>query len=260
MRALGAMEAVLGATALEDRVEEFARAQAIETKVESAFFWQPWRAPLLDDESRVRLAQAHAAGRGMLLSSCHLRLNFLLGWAVRKMGIELYTVFGDWFFEPPSPDLGGRRVERWRRGTASHPVPGRGSFEILRRLLEGGATVLVIYDMPGARRTRFLGKPADLADGTARLGVLTQAAVLPIRTRRAGHRVWVDVAAPIEHRHMDDPAALHEQLARVHERWILENPAAMHDPREFGWEDGATARAWRRPQQESKAPAEIEPV
>ncbi len=228
-------------------MEELARAQLIENHVESALFWQPWRAPLLDDQSLLRLAQAREAGRGILISSCHLRHSFLLGWAVRSMGVEPHAVFGDWFFKAPGTDLDGRRVERWRRGSASHPVQGRGSFETLTRLLDGGAAVILMYDMPGARETPFLGKPAELADGTARLGVLTQATVLPMHVRRVGHRVVADVGAPIEQRHMDDPAAVHERLAGVHERWILENAAAMQDPRDFGWADGATAGAWRRP-------------
>ncbi|MGO9788845.1 MAG: hypothetical protein ACLP8S_04735 [Solirubrobacteraceae bacterium] len=246
-RALAAMQAVLGATALEARVEEFARAQLVENHVQSALFWQPWRAPLLEDESRLQLAQARESGRGIILSSCHLHNSFLMGWAVRNMGIELYAAFGDWFFQAPGPDLAGRRLERWRRGTASLPIRGRGSFETLSGLLDSGAAVLLMYDMPGSRPTRYLGKPAELADGTARLGVLTQATVLPMHVRRVGHRVVADVGAPVGQRHMDEPAALHEQLARIHERWILQNAAAMQGPRDFGWEDGATAGAWRRP-------------
>jgi lauroyl/myristoyl acyltransferase len=257
--AIDAMAVILGATALEARVEEFARDQVIERKAGAALFWQQWRAPLLDQESRARLLRAHAGGQGILLSSCHLRLNFLAGLALRELGIQLYTVFDDWFFAPPAPDLQGRRVERWRRGTASVPVRSRSSFESLRQLLEGGAAVLVMYDMPGPRATRFLGKPVDLADGTARLAVLTQAAVLPMHTRRVGATVSADVGAPIEQRHMGDAAAVHAQLAFAHERWILDQPATMHDPRAFGWGAGATASAWTYPQRR-EATTGVEPV
>ena len=41
--------------------------------------------------------------------------------------------------------------------------------------------------------------------------------------------------------------ALHDALAVLHERWILEEPAAMADPNSFGWEHGAGPQAWIRP-------------
>jgi hypothetical protein len=41
---------------------------------------------------------------------------------------------------------------------------------------------------------------------------------------------------------------LHEEIAAIHERWILEAPEALEDPRRAGaWEEGATATEWVRP-------------
>ena len=108
--------------------------------------------------------------------------------------------------------------------------------------------MLVYFDMPGRRETRFLGKPATLADGSARLSVEADVPILPVRARRVGHRAWLDVAAPLDPRDFADVGDLHDAMAAVHESWILEFPAAMADPRGFGWADGATADAWTRPE------------
>jgi hypothetical protein len=107
--------------------------------------------------------------------------------------------------------------------------------------------VFVFFDLPGPRQTRFLGKPAMLAEGTAQLSVRTGAPVLPVRARREGHEVWVEATAPLDPNDYAGADQLHEALAQVHERWILENPAAMEDPREIGWQDGATPEAWLAP-------------
>ena len=126
-------------------------------------------------------------------------------------------------------------------------MPARGSFQIVRALLGRGEAVLIFFDMPGGRETNFLGKPVELADGSAELAVRTGSLVLPLRARRAGHEVWIDVGEAIDARRSAGVDELHEALAQVHERWILENPAAMDDPRRFGWEDGAGPQRWTAP-------------
>ncbi len=107
--------------------------------------------------------------------------------------------------------------------------------------------MLVFFDMPGPRETRFLGKPVMLADGSAQLAVRTDALVLPLRARRAGIHVWVDVGAPLDPRGFAGPEELHDALAAAHERWILKRPEAMEDPSSTGWEHGATPHAWTAP-------------
>jgi lauroyl/myristoyl acyltransferase len=114
-------------------------------------------------------------------------------------------------------------------------------------VLERGDVVFLFFDMPGSHQTHFLGKPAMLADGTARLAFGTDAIVLPLRSRSAGHRVSLDVGAPLDPHDFADVSELHAALAGLHERWILESPQAMADPRSFGWGAGATPREWSRP-------------
>ncbi len=246
--ALAAMETVLAGTARAGELQELARAHVIESAVDKALFWaHPWSAKL-DALSALRLREALSGSRGVLLSSCHLGPHYRLQSAPAFAGRVTYTVPGPWFFEQPTPNHWGRRLARWRKGMKSRPVPARGSFRVIQALLEEGEPVFLAFDMPGPRQTRFLGKPAMLAEGTAQLAVRADALVLALRTRRAGHRVWVDAAKPLDPRDFAGVQELHEALAAVHERWILENPAAMEDPRDIGWKDGATPQGWFQPQ------------
>jgi lauroyl/myristoyl acyltransferase len=84
-----------------------------------------------------------------------------------------------------------------------------------------------------------------LSSSSARLASEADALILPLRARREGHRTWVDVAEALDPRLFSDEESLHEALAEVHERWILERPAALEDPRRKGaWEERASAERW----------------
>ena len=245
--ALVAMETIVAETPRAHEVAELAREHLIESEADRALFWQPWSAPSVDAQSIARLREVLSGDRGVLLSSCHLGPYHRSMSAFAALGHVPYAVAGPWFFEKPSPDYWGRRIARWWRGSCTRLIRSNGSFPILRALLEHGELVFLFFDMPGRHKTRFLGKPATLADGSARLAVQADALVLPLRARRAGHRIWVDVAAPIDPRDFANVDELHDALAALHESWILELPAAMADPRGFGWAQGATPEAWVHP-------------
>lgn len=246
-QAIAAMETILAGTSREGELRELARVWLTESKIDRALFWQrPWSARL-DAQSTERLEQALSADRGVVLSACHMGPYYRLQCVRRLDGPDTYLVPGAWFFEPPSSDYWGRRLARWRKGTHSRLVPAKGSFRIIQALLERGERVLLFFDMPGARETRFLGKPVMLADGTAQLAMRADALVVPLRARRDGHQVWVDVAAPLDPRGFAGVDELIDSLAALHERWILERPETMADPSTFGWEQGASAQSWLAP-------------
>jgi len=243
--AIASMETIVAGTSRAAELDELAREHLIEAGINRALLWhRPWSAQL-DAASAARLEQALAGERPALLSACHLGPYHQLQSA--EPFKQTYLVPGPWFFEPPSADEWGRRLARWRKGTKVRLVPASGSFQVVRALLARGEAVLIFFDMPGPRETSFLGKPATLADGSAELAIRTGASVLPLRARRAGHRVWVDVGAPLDAREFAGVEQLHEALAAIHERWILEHPAAMEDPRRIGWGAGASPQAWVAP-------------
>jgi lauroyl/myristoyl acyltransferase len=244
-KARATIEAIVAGTPRAGELEQLARLHVIEASVDRTLFWQPWSARI-DARSAARLREALTGERGVILSACHLGAFYRSMYALPVRRGQQYSVVGPWFLQQPSHDYWGRRVARMRRGALGRPVLSKGSFPILLALLARGESMYLFYDRPGRRETPFLGKTATLADGSARLAVEADALVLALRARRTGHEVWVDVAAALDPRELSDVGQMHNALAAVHERWILEEPAAMADPDSFGWEHGATARAWVR--------------
>ncbi len=245
--ALTTMQTVLTGTARESEVEELAPLHLIEHHVDTVLFWErPWSAKV-DALSALRLRDALSSSRGVLLSGCHVGAFYRLQCPPAFDDRVTYMVPGPWFFEPAEPGFVGRRLARWHKGMRSRPVPAKGSFRVIQALLERGEAVFLFFDTPGPRATHFLGKQVELAEGSAQLAVRADALVLPMRARRAGHRVWVDVAEPLDPRKLTSVDELHRALGAVHERWILENPAAMEDPRRSEWGQGASPQAWVAP-------------
>jgi lauroyl/myristoyl acyltransferase len=254
------MRAILAGTAREVELESLARRHVIETEANMALFWQPPRDARTDARSSAHLQSALASGRGVLLSCCHVGPWFDLATPVELNGRRVYPVYGDWFFEAPTPNPWGRRLVHWQRKSATRKlervIPASRSFVVIRDLLEAEEVVQSFFDMPGPHVTNFLGKPVMLADGTARLAIDADAMVLPARSRRVGHRSYVDFAAPLDARDFDDADQLHERLAAIHSQLILEVAETLEDPRRDGaWETGATAEAWISPRHNA-APTE----
>jgi lauroyl/myristoyl acyltransferase len=242
-----AVEAIVAGTRRAHERTELAREHLIESEADRALFWQPWPTARVDAQSSARVRAVVGGSRGVLLSACHFGPYYRTMSVFAAHGRRPYAVAGPWFFEKPSPDYWGRRVARWRRGSCTRLILSKGSFSTVRALLERSELVLVYFDLPGPHQTLFLGKPAMLADGSARLALQADALILPLRARRVGHRAWVDVAEPLDPRDFEDVDELHDALAALHESWILELPAAMADPRSFGWAHGATPQAWIAP-------------
>ena len=246
-----AIEAIVAGTRRAGEVEALARDYTIENEAHRALFWQPWKTARLDAQSHERLRETLAQGRGVLLSSCHIGPFFHSASLGASVGRTLYTVGGPWCFEQPIPGYWGRRVVRRLQGVSMHGgrlVHSVGSFPVLHTLLREGELVLLQFDVPGSHRTDFLGKPVMLTNGSARLAFGADAPILPLRPRREGHRVWMDVQPPLDPRDFADVPELHRALAEVHERLVIELPHTLEDPHRPGfWEEGATAHAWSRP-------------
>jgi lauroyl/myristoyl acyltransferase len=248
--ALRATSAIVGATARAGEAEQLARQRLIEDEVGRTLFWQPWATTTLDERSSENLDAAYASGRPVLLSMCHLGPYFLAMSALTSRGHHEVALAAPWFFEPPSHDYWGRRIARWWRGIYprhERVVSTAGGFALYKALLERGETLLIYFDMPGSRSTSFLGKQVMLGSGSSQLAFQTDAVVLPFRARRDGHRVRTDVMAPLDARDFAGADELHDALAAVHERSILEHAETLEDPNRAGaWEGGASEREWAK--------------
>ncbi len=250
-RARAAMEAIVAGTERAQEAEALSRQYMVESEVHRMLFWRPLRTSRMSAESEAHLNDALGAGRGVLLSSCHTGPIFQTMSVIAARGRGAFCVAAPWFFEQPSHDQWGRRLARWwqvARARREHVIPSVGSYPLLRLLLEQSELVWLLFDMPGSRETHFLGKRIMVSSSSARLASETGALILPLRSRREGHKTWVDVEAAFDPNAYASPEGLHDALAAVHERWILAAPATLEDPRRQGaWEEHATASGWTRP-------------
>lgn len=245
-RARRAMDAVAGPGPHLDRL---ARAHLARDEQREWLAAHPASIPGMPADGAAHLRAAHARGRGVIASFCHHGPFPGVGITVAEQtGAPVHPVAGTWLAGPPSPDM-PERARRWRAAYEDAGitlVDAAGSFERLEAFLKDGDSVTLAFDWPGSTRTEFLGRPVMLATGTARLAHRTGALIVPTRrfVRRARTRTRFAPAI--------DPAAhggwesLHRALADVHEAWILDDPAALEDPRRTGaWGMGATAAGWQ---------------
>lgn len=249
--ARSAIETIVSGTSRAGDIETLAKMHVVEREVNRALFWQRWRPVEIGSDSLANLRAATSAGTGVLVSYCHLGPFFhsvALGSMLER---TTYTVAGAWCFEQPSPTYWGRRLVRRLEGAREHGgrlVRATRAFPVLKALLEEREVVLMHFDVPGQHETVFLGKQVMLTDGAARLAFASGAMIAPICLRRAGHQVWVDAGTPLHADAFAGVDELHEALAAVHERWILDMPHALEDPRRPGsWESGATPTGWTMP-------------
>ncbi len=250
-RALRAAEAILATTARGEDVEAVARRRLVAEAVSAHYFWRPRQDFEIAAVFADRLRSAAAARRGVLVSWSHLEPFAGLPSAISHVVRPVYGVYASYFFADDLTGLWGRRIAHWRnmlQAADVRAVESDRSFEVIHALLRRGETVMLAFDMPGGRETEFLGKPVMLGTGTARLAMQTGAIVVPVRSEVDGDRVAAVASEPLDPRDHEDVGALHEAIARVHERWILETPELLEDPcRPGAWEDGATATRWSRP-------------
>ncbi len=251
-RALETMRAIVTNTHREGDLEELAERHLVECEAWQELFWQPWRVSRFAGDSLRLLRETTSSNRGTILSGAHVGPFFGVSRTLHSAGVLVFLVMGNWYYEQPSHDHWGRRCARWRIGIPEVPVlRPRGSYQVLAELLRRGCAASIYFDLPGRHETWFLGKPVMLVDGTARLACETDAVVLPQRVRRVGAHSELEYFEPLDPRDFSGPDELHEALARVHERLMLDDPAAMHDPRATGWDDCATPERWTRPPREA---------
>ncbi|HMS62805.1 MAG TPA: hypothetical protein PKD63_11040 [Solirubrobacteraceae bacterium] len=244
-RARRAMDAVAGPAADLDRL---ARRHLARDEQRESFIARPALIPGMPADGAEHLRAAHEHRRGVIASFCHHGPFPGVGISVAEQtGAPVHPVAGAWLAGPMSADL-PERIRVWRAAYAAAgitPVDATGSFSRLRTILEDGEIITLAFDWPGTMPTTFLGRPVLMATGTARLAHRTGALVVPTRRSLRRWRPRTVFAPALDPRAHDDWEGLHRALAAVHEEWILEDPAALEDPRRTGaWGAGAVAEGW----------------
>ena len=247
-RSRRAVDAILGPGAVPDSV---ARDHLAHHAVREEFIRRPWMVRGIPVDGVEHLQRAHATGRGVLVSYCHLGPFPGLGVTTAEHAGNVHQVALPWLANPRPDPSQLVRWQAWRSMFTEAGVPlitAKGCFAEVSGHLSCGAVVVMAFDMPGSAESLFLGRPVALASGTARLSHLTGALVVPVMRYFRRWRPRTVFAPPIDPaRHAGWPG-VHVALAARHERWILEQPAALEDPRRTAaWEASASALRWGAP-------------
>ncbi len=238
------------------QVDAVARAHLAATAAREQFILRPHFNRRATVHGVEHLRSARADGRGVLVSYCHTGPFPGLSATVAHCTHDVHVIVGEWILVDQPDPVVRRRQLAWRSMLEDQDLQflaAQGSLHEAVRLLQRGDVVCTTFDMPGPHETKFLGRPAMLASGTARMAVAGDALVVPATRRLHRYRPRTHFAAALDPRDHADWTAFHDALAATHSRSILEHPGALEDPRRAGvWGPGATADAWRMP-----APASV---
>ncbi len=244
-RSRGAIDAIVGPVAGRDAL---ARSHLAETEAREEFIRRPWMNAGIPVAGAAHLRAASAAGRGVLVSYCHFGPFPGIGATVAEHVGGAHQVVGAWLTERPPDEREQHRRQGWLSMFEAADVTlvsATGCFPVVSDLLARGAVVVISFDWPGSARTSFLGKPVQLASGTARLAAVTGALIVPVARHFRRLRPGAVFGPPIDPRDHHGWRSIQDALAACHGHSILGRPAALEDPRRPGaWGTAATAAGW----------------
>lgn len=229
-RARSHVAEILAAYDRQDEVEGLARRFLVEKALRGEMLWRPWmwdRTPVLGFE---HLRRAQQDGRGVLLALPHLGFYLGIAYPLLARGVRLTLTGGDWYGATSGHTAyraRSRAREIERRGGRIIRVGG--TFVILRGLLERGEVCHVAADLPGSGQTTFLGRPARLATGVARLSLLTRSPVVLAVAAWSHRRPVVRLRPPLWPCDFATPEELLERLAGDMTEEILARPASLSE-------------------------------
>lgn len=244
-RAEAEVDAVVGNTSWSGDLARLAVAQRVSAASAWELTWRPWELTRIPVSGLEHLQAARAAGRGQLLSYVHYGPE--LGWVALGPHATVLTPLGDWIVEEPPPGYNGLQVEQRRellKDAGLRLIHAENSARSIMRALNAGGAVLLAMDLPGSRVTQFLGKPVEMADGTARLAHATKSLVIPTSLVPEG-RGWRLVLRPaLDPADFAKATDLHQSLADLHSEAILEAPEHYGSPLRPGMWGHATRDGW----------------
>jgi lauroyl/myristoyl acyltransferase len=200
-------------------------------------FWRPWLIKQSRVIGREHWDSAHTDGRGCVIVIGHIGPSFSVPAILGRHGFDLYMVTSPHFWEQMPPGILGL-AHRYLRTEYGENALGRGRLipsnarpERLIELIEGGATVLIAFDVPGSAATPFLGRSVPLSGGPATLAFRTKAKVLPVIPERHGARIDLRILEPLDPAEYRDLRSLRVAIARTFERLVLAKPEIV----EIAW-------------------------
>ena len=222
---------VVGNDVSQDRVDELARAHLLENAIRDEFFWRPRAIERARIDGCHHLRDALASGRGVIVSYCHQGPHAGSSILIHKCGAPRVHIPGGKVVFEERKSRSEERYQRQHRLLSERGkgrfLPAKGSYETLASLLAEGEVLGLAFDVKGRTPTPFFGRTIHMTSGTARLAVETDSLVVPLLRGHDGHRFTARMEAALDPRDVGEMQDLHEALARHHDAWIAENPAAI---------------------------------
>ena len=125
-------------------------------------------------------------------------------------------------------------------------IQANGSAGPMLRALKNGETTILAMDLPGNTPTRYLGKTVEMTNGTARLASAAGSLVVPGAIVPDGRRWHIQLLTPVDPRDFASSGDLHQALAGIHEKIIMQAPEHIESPR---WRPGG----WKTANREGSA-------
>jgi lauroyl/myristoyl acyltransferase len=241
------------------RVDRIARRHLATSAAREALIHRPEIQALVRLLGTEHLDSARASGRGVIVSHVHWGPFPGYSGTLASLVPGMPIVVGSWLLIDQPDPVAGPRQRAWRANlerSGARLIGADGSYDELERLLRAGETTFIAFDLPGRHETRFLGRPAMLASGSARLASATDALVVPGERRMHRGLPVQEFFPALDPRDHAGWQGLHQALADLYSARVRTDPAWLEDPRRGGaWEDGATADGWRLPQPAERADA-----
>jgi lauroyl/myristoyl acyltransferase len=223
------MRFLLEHTPRADEIPQLARAYAEQMMVRSFLRWHPRYITRQRVHGIERLTTERDPARSIILSfTHHHRYDGMFG-SVARLGAPSQILITP---EIARPEAGIAFAQHLRVAGRGGPIiEAVGGTSTIAELLRPGALVALAPDFPGHTPVTFLGRRVLGSFGTARLASMTNSQVVLVTHRRDEAGPYVQIEAPLEPSHYDDPGELLGEILRRHGEAILDWPEALESPR-----------------------------
>lgn len=190
--------------------------------------WHPRRVtrqPVIGIEN---LRQAHAEGRGVLLSFVHHGYFGGVFKSISRHGFDVAVVTSEVSIQSPGPNT--KQYLRVVASGGSLLSTDQGIAGLQAGLGEGHVVASAI-DVPGRTVVEFAGRPVRCSAGLAVAAARTGAPIVVLTCHRRGDSAEIHLSEPIHAADFEDIDAVAQALVRMHEPAVLSWPGVAYLPR-----------------------------
>jgi lauroyl/myristoyl acyltransferase len=167
--------------------------------------------------------------RGVVLSFAHHNSYDGLFGSLARFGPKLEIVMTPDFITPSAPIAYRQHKAVCAKG--GHIISSTSGTDVLARVLEDRGILAIASDFPGRTPVTYLGRKVLGSFGAPRLATSANSPVVIVTTHRDSTGApYLQVHAPLDPSDYDDPAALLDDILRIHGEAVLEWPEAVESP------------------------------